>query len=103
VPISCTELQVQVGTLKLYGLSQLMLLAEAAAEARPLAAAKVSAAGAGSLGSDGPLVEVHRPAGKSSKPPAGKVLEAVAWLPEKVGYRQDRAGLSCCWQTVVAH
>jgi hypothetical protein len=76
---------VQVGALKLYGLSQLMLLAAAAAEVRPLAAPKVSVAGAGSMGGDAPTVEGHGPAGKSIKPPAGKVLEAVAWLPEKVG------------------
>lgn len=84
VPISCTELRLQVGALKLYGLSQLMLLAAAAAKAKP-AAAKLSAGGtAGSMGGDG-AAAVRRPAGKGSKPPAGKVLAAVAWMPEKVG------------------
>lgn len=84
MPISCTELQVQVGALKLYGLSQLMLLAAAAAEARPAHAVANPSAGGAALSTAGAAV-AHRPASKVRKLPAGQVLEAVAWMPEKVG------------------
>jgi hypothetical protein len=84
VPISCTELQVQVGALKLYGLSQLLLLAAAAAEGRPAHAGASTSAGGAAVSTAGAAV-ARRPAGKSRKPPAGQVLEAVAWMPEKVG------------------
>lgn len=92
MPISCTELQVQVGALKLYGLSQLMLLAAAAAEARPVHAVANPSAGGTALSTAGAAV-AHRAAGKVRKPPAGQVLEAVAWMPEKVGGNRTGGGL----------
>lgn len=75
----------QVGAVKLRGLSQLMLLAAAAAEVQPRPGASLSAGGAaaGVEGGAGAL-PARQPAAKHSKPPAGKVLGAVAWMPEKV-------------------
>lgn len=83
-PVSCSELRVQVGMLKLTGLSQLLLLAAAAVEARPaLAAAQVSGGGAASEAGTAPAPG-DKPATNSSMSPAGKVMQGVAVMPEKV-------------------
>lgn len=87
VPVSCTELVVQVGSLKCTGLSQLVLLAAAAAAAGAQGPSRRAYTSAG--GAPAPASATLRPAGalradRASKPPAVKVLTAVAWLPEKV-------------------
>lgn len=86
-PVSCSELRVQVGMLKLTGLSQLLLLAAAAVEARPaLDAAQVSGGGAAVAASEAGTAPAPggKPATNNSMPPAGKVLQGVALMPEKV-------------------
>lgn len=90
MPVSCSELRVQVGTVKLHGISQLMLLAAAATETRPLPTQGRMSAGGGAPGIEqdsaigASAQPARRPAGRHKQPPAGKVLQAVAWMPEKV-------------------
>lgn len=105
MPVSCTELKVQVGLLKVHGLTQLMLLAAAAAE--PHGAVHVGplpSVGGAAVTSEGGRAAARpsaKPAVKSSTAPASQVLKAVACMPEKV--RRCAVGpVGICWGFVLA-
>lgn len=87
MPVTCTELRVQVGTVKLTGLSQLVLMAAAAA-----AASKQNCVGSAQLAVPqaptgpwtAPAAELPVQASTVPKQPAAVLLQVVALLPEKV-------------------
>lgn len=107
MPVSCSELRVQVGAVKLHGLSQLMLLAAAAAEARPMPHGSPPSAGGAARGVEqggaASSAPAHRPlSSRHRQPPAGRVLQAVAWMPEKVSVQRPDCGSSTGQQARVA-
>jgi hypothetical protein len=98
VPISCTELRVQVGATKLYGLSQLLLLAAAAKQPRPPQHARPSAQGAPAGAQGAERTQAVDGDRQHSKAPARSVLLAVAAMPEKVGgHKWARSTAACSW------